>query len=60
MPVIARSGTVLVESVTPAKPAPLFNVVVEGESNYFVGTMGVLTHDNTIPKMPVRDPGTVE
>jgi hypothetical protein len=60
MPVIARAGTVLVESVTPSKPAPLFNVVVEGESNYFVGAMGVLTHDNTIPKMPVRDPGTVD
>lgn len=54
LPLMTRTGTALIESVTPAAALPLYNVVVEGESNYFVGKAGVLAHDNSIPAAPVR------
>jgi hypothetical protein len=54
LPLMTRTGTAVIESVTPAAALPLYNVVVEGESNYFVGKAGVLAHDNSIPAAPVR------
>jgi hypothetical protein len=48
-----RQGVVLVEDVTHGSTEPLFNLVVERDSNYYVGLEGVLSHDHTIPSTPV-------
>lgn len=51
-----RQGVVLVEDVSHGSTEPLFNLVVERDSNYYVGTEGVLSHDHTIPATPVVKP----
>lgn len=54
MPLTSRAGSVLVEAVSQSTVEPLFNLVVERDANYFVGTEGVLSHDHTIPKVVVK------
>ena len=53
-------GPMLVESVAAAEPIDVFNLVVEDTHNYFVGTAGILVHDNS-PRAPVETvvPGLV-
>lgn len=53
-------GPVLVDVVEPAEAIDVFNLVVEGAHNYFVGEEGVLVHDNS-PREPtsVVVPGLV-
>jgi hypothetical protein len=51
-----RQGVVSIENVSHGSVEPLFNLVVERDSNYFVGTAGVLSHDHTIPTSPVIIP----
>ena len=43
------SAAVLVKGIEPAESVPLFNVVVDQNSNYFVGQSQILSHDSTIP-----------
>jgi hypothetical protein len=42
-----------VESVEPATNAETYNLVVADFNTYFIGTNGVLVHDNT-PRRPTR------
>ncbi|MDP1560454.1 MAG: polymorphic toxin-type HINT domain-containing protein [Pirellulaceae bacterium] len=51
-----QHGVVMVEDISNGSIEPLFNLVVERDSNYFVGTEGVLSHDHTIPSTPVVVP----
>lgn len=43
----AVNGPVRVDSTTKLADAEAHNLVVEGTNNYFVGTEGLLVHDNT-------------
>lgn len=43
----AVNGPVRVDSTTKLADAEAYNLVVEGTNNYFVGTEGLLVHDNT-------------
>ncbi len=45
-------STTRVISVEPGASEPLYNLDVSGNRSFFVGTAGVLVHDNTLP--PVR------
>jgi hypothetical protein len=48
------SGSVAVLSVTDSTVVELYNLVVDKDANYFVGELGVLSHDNTIPSKPAK------
>jgi Pretoxin HINT domain len=43
------NGVAEVLSVEPGNTVELYNLVVESDSSYFVGDLGILSHDNTIP-----------
>lgn len=43
------SAAVRVQGIEPAETVELFNVVVDHNSNYFVGNSLILSHDSTIP-----------
>ena len=43
------SAPVRVKGIEPAETVELFNVVVDQNSNYFVGHSQILSHDSTIP-----------
>jgi hypothetical protein len=49
----ALAGQPCVESVEPATNAETYNLVVADFNTYFIGTNGVLVHDNT-PRRPTR------
>lgn len=42
------SGLAPVSSVEPGKSQVLYNLIVDGNSNYFAGALKILSHDNTI------------
>ncbi|CAN0380205.1 unnamed protein product, partial [Ectocarpus sp. 4 AP-2014] len=44
-------GPTTVEAVASFEDRPAHNLVVESAANYYVGTSGVLVHDNT-PRRP--------
>ena len=48
MVLACSQGVVLVSDVTPGKPQELYNLVVDGNANYFVGQAKILSHDNTL------------
>lgn len=45
----ANGSMSTIKRMQPGSVAPLFNLVVDGHANYFVGTSKVLSHDSTIP-----------
>jgi hypothetical protein len=47
------AGVATVDSVTSAKDAETYNLVVANFSTYFVGASGILAHDNT-PRRPTQ------
>ncbi len=49
------NGPIRVESVASTTPTEVYNLVVAGQHNYFVGDNRVLAHDNS----PVMEPGTL-
>ena len=46
----ANAVAAKVSTVRKANSVPLYNLIVEGRSNYFVGGQGLLSHDSTIRK----------
>jgi hypothetical protein len=48
---LAVDGPVRVEAISQSRDAKVFNLVVEGASDYFVGEAGLLVHDVT-PRRP--------
>ncbi len=42
-------GVAEVKSVESGEAVELYNLIVEADSSYFVGDLGILSHDNTIP-----------
>ena len=53
MALMCVKGSKLISKVKPAGKHKLFNLVVDGNANYFVGESRVLSHDNTI-QSPTR------
>ena len=49
------SGIITVTSVTTEKIQPVFNLELAGGDSFFVGTRGVLAHDNSVVS-PVEKP----
>jgi hypothetical protein len=54
-------GTVRIENVTPAGEDKAYNLVVDDFNTYFVGSSGLLVHDNEFRK-PTRAivPGLID
>jgi hypothetical protein len=48
-------GSVTVRSVEPDKTQPVYNLRVADAADYFVGELGILSHDNSLPT-PVDKP----
>ena len=46
----ANAFAAKVSTVRKANSVPLYNLIVEGRSNYFFGGQGLLSHDSTIRK----------
>lgn len=47
-------GPAEIVAIEPGETVELYNLVVDGDSTYFVGEQGVLSHDNTIPSRGSR------
>jgi hypothetical protein len=43
----AVGGTAVIAAIEPQKVGPVYNLEVAEDQNFFVGTQGILTHDNT-------------
>ena len=54
MPLSCAGGISMILETRPAQETELYNLVVEDNSNYFVGESRLLSHDNTIPKPTLR------
>lgn len=50
-PLHTATGTVAVDSVESAKPATVYNIVVDEFHTYFFGEFMILSHDPTIPRL---------
>lgn len=56
MALTGRESPVVINDVSNATVALLFNLVIERDSNYYVGQKGVLSHDHTIPATRIVAP----
>ncbi len=45
------TGTVKVSAIDEGKVVPVFNLDVADDSDFFVGKLGALAHDNTVPNL---------
>jgi tetratricopeptide (TPR) repeat protein len=45
------SGTVKIKAIEDGRVVPVFNLDVADDADFFVGDMGVLAHDNTLPNL---------
>jgi hypothetical protein len=45
------TGTIEVAAIDEGKVVPVFNLDVADDADFFVGTQGVLAHDNTLPNL---------
>jgi len=48
MLMVTTTGVTRVLATEPSQPQPLYNLIVDGNANYFVGNHRILSHDNTI------------
>ncbi len=54
LPLNCAGGIAIIRDIKTGEPAKLYNLVVEGNANYFVGKSRILSHDNTIPAPTLR------
>jgi tetratricopeptide (TPR) repeat protein len=45
------SGTVKIKAIEDGRVVPVFNLDVADDADFFVGDVGVLAHDNTLPNL---------
>jgi tetratricopeptide (TPR) repeat protein len=50
-PIRTLSGTVKVTAIEEGKVVPVFNLDVADDADFFVGEVGALAHDNTVPDL---------
>jgi tetratricopeptide (TPR) repeat protein len=50
-PLRTLSGTVKVTAIEDGKVVPVFNLDVADDADFFVGEVGALAHDNTVPDL---------
>ncbi|MFI5458475.1 MAG: polymorphic toxin-type HINT domain-containing protein [Isosphaerales bacterium] len=50
-PIRTLSGTVKVTAIEEGKVVPVFNLDVADDGDFFVGELGALAHDNTLPNL---------
>jgi len=50
-PIRTLNGTVKVTAIEDGKVVPVFNVDVADDADFFVGELGALAHDNTLPNL---------
>ncbi|MBL8890940.1 MAG: Hint domain-containing protein [Planctomycetaceae bacterium] len=49
MALTGRESPVVIQAISPGATEVLYNLVVERDSNFYVGQQGVLSHDHSIP-----------
>ena len=50
-PIRTLNGTIQVTAIEDGKVVPVFNLDVADDADFFVGEVGALAHDNTLPKL---------
>jgi Pretoxin HINT domain len=50
-PIRTLNGTVQVKAIVDGKVVPVFNLDVADDADFFVGEVGALAHDNTVPDL---------
>ena len=50
-PIRTLNGTVQVTAIEDGKVVPVFNLDVADDADFFVGDVGALAHDNTVPDL---------
>ena len=50
-PIRTLNGTVKVTAIDDGKVVPVFNLDVADDADFFVGDVGALAHDNTVPDL---------
>jgi hypothetical protein len=50
-PIRTLNGTVKVTAIEEGKVVPVYNLDVADDADFFVGKLGALAHDNTLPNL---------